>query len=424
MDEEIYLRRIIEPIVRYKRLVIVLFLVSVVITGILSFFVLPKVYEATCSLLIGTDQTKANINVSTSVDALVNPLLFVNISVNSSKEIIQGDDFLRIVYEKLPDRDNSYDISFESFRKMVKVSNPTNTSIIKISVYYKDPVIAQNIAETLLDEAYSYISQLYNQGAERNRKDLENQLSIAKTSLETAQKALAEFDSQSENLEKLSREKANYVDALNSYLSQYLTLDWQIKHYQALLNETKIQLSKESKFLTLRKTILDDPLVSQIAQDLSNEKILDLLKLSVTSEEINPIYEDLRNKEESYSITLAGLIAKKATLENLIKITEDKIHSLTELIEQKQLQRNELERRVILTQGYYNNISSLYLNASVKANSFVAISEKPIVPEKPVKPRKILNIAIAGIVSLFLGVIIAFFADYWNKSKNYAREEK
>jgi len=41
----------------------------------------------------------------------------------------------------------------------------------------------------------------------------------------------------------------------------------------------------------------------------------------------------------------------------------------------------------------------------------------PTVPEKPIKPRPLLNMAIAGILGLFVGTFLAFGREWWQKSK-------
>jgi uncharacterized protein involved in exopolysaccharide biosynthesis len=48
----------------------------------------------------------------------------------------------------------------------------------------------------------------------------------------------------------------------------------------------------------------------------------------------------------------------------------------------------------------------------------VTISEEPVLPEKPVKPNKKLNVAIAGAAALFLSILLAFFLEYWYRTKS------
>lgn len=46
----------------------------------------------------------------------------------------------------------------------------------------------------------------------------------------------------------------------------------------------------------------------------------------------------------------------------------------------------------------------------------VAIVRKAYEPQNPISPNKKLNLAIAGVLGLMLGVFIAFFAEYWKTS--------
>ena len=50
---------------------------------------------------------------------------------------------------------------------------------------------------------------------------------------------------------------------------------------------------------------------------------------------------------------------------------------------------------------------------------FVVI-DKAIPPEKKTKPKRMQNVMLAGIISLFIGIFIAFFLEYWenNVKKN------
>jgi uncharacterized protein involved in exopolysaccharide biosynthesis len=250
---------------------------------------------------------------------------------------------------------------------------------------------------------------------------LEEQFLSAKKELENAQKVLADFNSKKDNLDSLERQRISYVNALNSYLSDLLLLNSQIAQYENQLSSARAELKKENKYLTLEKSIIDDPLLSQLAQQLVNENIIYLSGLKVNSEEINPVYEDLRNKEENYTITLSGLKAKKTSLENLVTAAQEKIHKLDEAINSQQLELNDLNRKVDMAQTYYSTMSSNYLQSSFVPLSPVIISEEPIIPEKPVKPNKILNIAIAGVAALFFSILLAFFLEYWYRTKSESK---
>ena len=45
---------------------------------------------------------------------------------------------------------------------------------------------------------------------------------------------------------------------------------------------------------------------------------------------------------------------------------------------------------------------------------------EPFIPKNPAKPKKIQNMAVAGIISLFFGVLVAFFMEWLEKNKAYS----
>jgi uncharacterized protein involved in exopolysaccharide biosynthesis len=409
--QEVDLRDYINVLLKRKKLIIGITLVAIIIAGILSYFVLPPVYEASGSLLVNPKEATVNL---TSPEQILSPLSYLpQISVATYKEIVKSKDIEKKVFDKLNLSSPPYNLTLGNFDRMINVINPTNTTLIKVSVQYKDPVLAQKIARNILDETLLYITDLNTTQIQSSKSALEEPFLSAKKELENAQKALADFNSQKDNLDSLNRQRSSYVSALNSYLSDLLLLNSQIAQYENQLSSTRAELKKENKYLTLEKSIIDDPLLSQLAQQLVNENIIYLSGLKVNSEEINPIYEDLRSKEENYTITLSGLKAKKTSLENLATTAQEKIHQLDDEINSKQLELYDLNRKVDMAQTYYSTVSSNYVQSSFTPLSPVTISEEPVLPEKPVKPNKKLNVAIAGIAALFFSILLAFFLEYW-----------
>jgi uncharacterized protein involved in exopolysaccharide biosynthesis len=422
MDEqEVELRDYIKVLVKWKKLIIGLTILAVLVSGLLSYFVLPKVYEASGSLLVNPKEASVNI---TSPEQLLSPLTYLpQISVATYQQIVKSKDIEKKVFDELNLSSSPYNLTLEMFDNIITVGNPANTTLIKVSVQYKDPKLAQKIAKGILDETLLYISNLNSFQFQSSKSSIDKQFQEAKQELETAQKALADFNSQKDNLDSLQRERSSYTSALNSYLSDLLLLNSQIAQYENQLSSTRAELKKESKYLTLEKSIIDDPLLSQLAQQLVNENIIYLSGLKVNSEEINPIYEDLRSKEENYTITLSGLYAKKTSLEQLVVSARERIHQLDDEINSKQLTLYDLNRKVDMAQTYYSTVSSSYIQSSFTPLSSVTISEEPVLPEKPVKPNKKLNVAIAGVAALFFSILLAFFLEYWKGSQDSKNKE-
>ena len=86
MDEqEVDLRDYINVLLKRKKLIIGITLVAIIIAGILSYFVFPKVYEASGSLLVNPSQASVSI---TSLEQLTSPLSYLpQISVLLTKKL-------------------------------------------------------------------------------------------------------------------------------------------------------------------------------------------------------------------------------------------------------------------------------------------------------------------------------------------------
>ena len=52
----------------------------------------------------------------------------------------------------------------------------------------------------------------------------------------------------------------------------------------------------------------------------------------------------------------------------------------------------------------------------------IRIIDEALAPNEPIKPRKMLNIAIGGLLGLILGTILAFFLEYMDNTIKNAKD--
>ena len=90
-EQEIDLRDYINVLLKRKKLIIGITLVAIIIAGILSYFVFPKVYEASGSLLVNPSQASVTITSLEHLEQLTSPLSYLpQISVATYKEIVEN----------------------------------------------------------------------------------------------------------------------------------------------------------------------------------------------------------------------------------------------------------------------------------------------------------------------------------------------
>jgi len=94
---------------------------------------------------------------------------------------------------------------------------------------------------------------------------------------------------------------------------------------------------------------------------------------------------------------------------------------IEENINEIQAELNLLETKKQYSEGIAElQIELVGLKNQMNTAQLTKIVKKPTISEEPIKPRPLLNIVIAGVLGLFIGTFLAFFKEWWEKSKNLA----
>lgn len=153
-------------------------------------------------------------------------------------------------------------------------------------------------------------------------------------------------------------------DKMISYLSQYMT------------EQTNSQLVKVSDFLTL-------------GFEKENKSLTDIKK------------------------QIADFLASAGGENEISKLSIDKQGEYKKLLDKQSLSLQTLEAYEIINKEL-DNIR--LINIDKMMNLQVISKNEP--PIKPISPRKSLNLAVALMLGLVIGVFLSFFKEYWEKSGN------
>jgi len=139
---------------------------------------------------------------------------------------------------------------------------------------------------------------------------------------------------------------------------------------------------------------------------VENPKDTYLIKMEIESEkpelakniltEINELI--LKEHQEQFD-------KKKAKIEENIK----EIQAELSLVEKQKIYADEGIAQLQIT---LSNLKS-----EMSAAEPTKILKNPTISAEPIKPRPLLNIVIAAVLGLFVGVFLAFFQEWWQKSK-------
>ena len=164
-----------------------------------------------------------------------------------------------------------------------------------------------------------------------------------------------------------------------------------------ILNEAIKEKREKLNQLEKRKVFLEKE-IENVSKNMKNllaqkEKILKKHNQDITSQ---LFYTTTIQQMFSYHNQLCS------QLENIKAEEKDIILDIKNLKKEMEQEKSGLER----------------LKTTKNLISNVRMVQKPEVSFNPVAPKKKLNIAIAGVLGLFLGILLAFFQEYWEGSQN------
>ncbi len=394
-EEEINLLDYWRVIKKRSRVILILFFVSVISAAVISLIMTP-IYRAKATLMpvesskgsalaalgalqnlpfvggavggalgkTATDKLLSILNSRTVAENVIKSLDLMKVFFkdwNKQKEGIIG----RWFPQKPPSLQDAVKILQEG---VVKISDDRK-GLISISVEYKDPKLASDIANEYIKALQNFLNTTALSMAKRNRIFLENQLQLTKHDLKAIEESLKNFQT-SKKIAALDTQAEAAIKALAELKAQVIARE--------------VQLGALREYATSQH-----PDVKRI------------------EDELRELRQQLKRLEE-------GSASPKV---------EESIGAFLTLSEAPTvgLEYARRKRDMLILQKVFELLTQQYELAKIeeaKDEITFQVIDPAIPPEKPVKPRKALNAMLAGVVSLFIGIFLVFFLEYLEKIKS------
>ena len=353
-----------------------IFGVSVITAGVISLLMSP-IYRAKTTLMplesSGSQLSAAMRNlgslpfvggmVPSIGGASADKLVAVLQSRTVAEDVIRALDLIKVLFEEDRDEPPTIQDAVRSLTEATKITDDKK-GLISVSVEYKDPGIAADIANQYTIALQRFLNENALSGEKRNRIFIENQLKKAKEELREAEEAMKVFQT-SKKIIAMDAQTEAAIKALADLRAQ--------------VTAREVQLGVMKQFSTP-----SNPDVLRIKDELRElKKQLSMLETRGS----NPETDALPRLSEAPTIGLEYVRLKRKVL------TEEKVFEL-------------------MTQQY--EIAKI---DEAKEDITFQVIDRAIPPEKRVKPKRKLNVMLAGIVSLFVGVFLVFFLEYLGNLK-------
>jgi capsular polysaccharide biosynthesis protein len=358
-DDEIDLYELLAVMKKRYRLILGILLIAIVVTGIVS-FVLPPIYKISASIAPGWLELKD--------DGKIIPL---DSAKNIESSIKKGSHTDKIIETlKLPPEEYS-EIAF-------------NTTLEKgsdvIHVYYetKNPEEGIGIVNELLNNIQDY----YRMRIETREKKIDKSIQLL----------------QNDILMK-ENQKARIINRKKTILSN-MQLN---KDKMRLLNNTEESLRKQISEVDANTKEIMQQRTDLLKQGKDVKDTVSLL-----------LYSNTIQQNISYIDRLNSQLDENQLEQESVK---NHINNMAIGLKNEDIELNDMDTKI-------SNVTQKIATLNIRKSEIegVRIVQQPLSSFRPVKPKKTLNMAIAGIASLFFSVFLAFFLEWIEKGK--AREQE
>jgi len=295
----------------------------------------------------------------------------------------------------------------------------TSQILLKVTVSgsdYKSPVwlakewikaFSKTFGELFQDRAtlsYDYISE--------NAASAQQELDVAMASRTELllQHPLDTLQSDLSSLRPMYQKNMSDLEALRIQLAANTA-------YVAAMQE---ELAIQDDVKVLERSLDPDTLAVLLQTGLSTQDYQNLLGLRVEEQVLNSIYTSLVS---NIAYTKAANAKAQERIKGLEGIVDEERRTMTATqteITETQAALDGIDNRVHLLDNANARLASKLLEAKialVETPDPIRVIDEPIAPKGPIAPNKKMNIAVAGVLGLMIGVLLAFFVDYIARMK-------
>lgn len=392
--DEIDLREYLRTLRKWRWVIALVTAVAVATSGVLSFFVLPPVYEAKATIMVMnalSPQQRANPTDAVGLQGVVDYLSRLpQLTLNTYVSQLTSENMLKRTAEAMKLDPAVY--PHRSLAGMVKAKAIKDTNLIEVTVSDTDPALAASLAKGLTREFLKYVSETNQNQLGRSVQFLEEQIQGVERDLAAAQKKLAEFESQPRGVDFLAQQIGTRGDDLNRYETQARQAQVDITLLAAGLASAEEALTR-----TPRELAVSAP-------------------AGGSGSELNPAWTALVQLAESKRVELAQKRAEASALDEAIAALEKDLNDLQAELTARRAERDRLQAEVgRMTQTrdlLAQKITETRIARSVDLGQMnIEVVSPALQPAKPVKPKKALNLAAALVLGLMGGVLLAFLME-------------
>jgi polysaccharide biosynthesis transport protein len=329
----------------------------------------------------------------------------------------------------------------------LKVESVKDTDVIGITVDDRDPIRAQNVANSMTAIYVNQNRHLNSASARKARQFVEAQMEDVKKELSVAERQLKDFKEHARTAD-MAEETKQAITRLTDLGVQQRAAESEQKGLEASVADYRRQLANTPvRLQAATVTTIHNPVIAQLESSVAALEVqrAGLLKeyqpdspevrqvdaqlqeanarigkemdrvVGERTEALNPVYQKLM---EEFVQAEAARVAIAAKVNGLKQAVAEGKAELSQL-PSRALRLAELTRNAAVLDRTYNLMNEKYQELRVSEAAQIAnarIVDVATKPSKPVRPNKPMNMALGLSFGLLLGLAIAFLQEHLDNS--------
>lgn len=407
-NDVIDLKEIFAVLSKRYPLIVIITLLTLVVSGIYSYFFAVPVYEADALILVSQNALESQSNNrGDGMEGLVNSITKLpEMTINTYVSQLKSEAVMERVVRKLKLNQTGY--TAKKLTRSVSVEVDKDASLIKLTVSHTSPYLATKIANTVVQEFMQFISETNRQQITKSLDFLNKEVNTTGDQLKKATEKLHNLEAQPRGVIMLEKLIAAKTEDLTNYQSMFLQAGMEYQQAVAGMKSAEEQLKNTPPIIEISK--YDERLSKSVLVEEVNPSYTELVSMvnqkTVLAQEKNVEVTSLQIVTGQLSEQLKGLQLELGRKKNLLQIVQNEVKHLEET---NSLLRTKLEE---------TNIS----RSIIVGDKNLAVISSATLPGSPVKPNKIKNMLFALVLGFAGSVGLAFLLNFLDNTVKNPKE--
>ena len=383
------------------------------------------IYQATATVLIEPEPPKVlNIQEVSPIGSPTQDYYRTQYEIMTSRPIIEKVIETLNLRKRMPGLDRAADPA-RAFLGSVTVEPKRNTRLVLVRFDSPDPALAAEVANALARQYAKHNLDIKLKGAQEALAWLTEQMNTLRAKVQESSVALQNYRVKV-GIMGLQEQRQITAQKIMDFNKQYLESQAQRLSAESKMTELQRIASDRAGAQTIF-TVADSPLIQRLKQEASEldtqkaklsktykDKHPEILKIDAQIEQVNQRIETetktmLRAVQTEYRVA-------KAREETLLG-NVNRLRGEAQELNEKEIQYLNLQRESDSNQQLYEavlkRLKETGVTGGLETNN-VSIVEDATVPRVPIRPRKMVNLIIAILVGLLIGVGTALTIEYFD----------